>query len=514
MKAEDSMKGIYYEGHYYQIPDGYASLKEFILLSDFSAPVKLTELIQKTCMAPYFTEKAAQDCFVWIEHPQYFIEIDYFLLNQDDYDGQLSALVQTKCPGCLRYEGDAKNLEGHYDEMSLDGTCFEKDENQDFFFHYGFLYFWRTFRIHQKRIESWIDKGRIAFAERKVTRLMFMMTSSKVYLRKYDQQYHFYVTDFGSPIGKLFIEYMIKIGNSTGIKGWVLHPYLDKEGFRRMYRRTGDPLRKSPPHIIPVTVDWTDEKEKALFILIHNYHDNARLIEASYLYFAEKLGEDRLYKILADLYFIDDQGFDIYNDQYHVNPQSLNSEDILDCEQIDDLISGYESSDERLRKTYPEYLYQTLGPKWNLNEVLPEFKGIESIHSKLPILDEERLFGAVKFMTLIDETHIIIGTVKIRIGIQDDASKMALAYLRNTLKKALVDSFYAMDFSEYYYPRSVEFNFIVMNSRLTRKAIRNLSPLLKRFDAGYKEYMAGEETFYHMDFAFLPFLEESAETNA
>jgi len=508
------MKGIYYEGHYYQIPDGYASVEELINFVDFSKPVEWVELIQKTCMAPYFTEKSYQGAILLVEHPEFLIEIDYAMLNQVDYDAKLSALVSTKCPGCQRYEGDAVNLEGHYDEMSLDGTCFERDENQEFFFHYGFLYFWRTFRINQKKIEKWLDKGRIAFAERKVTQLLFMMTSSKVYLRKMDDQYHFYVTDFGSPIGKFFIEYMIKIGKSTDIKGWVLHPYLDREVFRKMSHRFRDPLIKTPPHMIPVTVDWTDDKEKAIFILIHNYHDNARLIEASYLYFAEKLGEDRLYKILADLYFIDDQGFDIYNDQYHVNPQSLNSEDILDCEQIDELISGYEASDERLKKTYPEYLYQTLGPKWNLNEVLPEFKGIESIYSKLPILDEERLFGAVKFMTLIDQTHIIIGTVKIRIEIQDDASNIVLAYLRNTLKKALVDSFYAMDFSEYYYPQSVEFNFIVMNSRLTRKAIRNLSPLLKRFDAGYKEYMAGEETFYHMDFAFLPFLEESVETNA
>lgn len=507
MRDEETMKSIYYEDHYYKIPDDYADFGEFVRKTDFSKPIALVEYRQKTCWAPYFTEESCADVMIMIEYPEFLIQAQGFLMRQKDYDAQLSALVSTNCPGCLRYGDDPENLDGHYDEMSLDGTCFEKDVEKEFFFHYGFEHFWAMFKHNQKKIESWIDQGKIAFAEKKVTSLLFMMTSSRIFLRKTGEIYHFYVTDFGSPVGRLFIEYMIKIGLSTSIEGWVLHPFIDRDNFKRIHRLNRDPLKKSPPHLLPMPMDWIGTKEKALFVIVHGYQDNPRLSEEAYLYFVELIGEDRLYKILADLYYIDDEGFDLFNHTYMLNTKSVDKELFHDREQLDELIAYNEAIDARLRQPYPDFLSQTLGPTWDLNEVLPEFSGIESVESKIPVLDEERLFGAVKFIVLLDQTHIITGTIKIRLNAHAEESKRTLAYIRRILGKTLVDSFYGMPFSEYYYRDAVEFNYLVMNSRLMRKAIRNLSPLLNRFNASYREYVTGEETYFQMDYCFLPFSE-------
>ncbi len=132
---------IYYAGGYLTLPEGFESYDEFRRFVDASAlPVSIrTHVLRERqniplwtvekgiCMAPYFIDGYYENpVTVTISDPSLLYPTRIELLSQEDYNKRLRELILSYCPGCTRYKpltNRVQSLNGHFEEISLDGFC-------------------------------------------------------------------------------------------------------------------------------------------------------------------------------------------------------------------------------------------------------------------------------------------------------------------------------------------------------------------------------------------------------
>ena len=136
---------IYYREHYYLVPSEYEGYDAFIgALASLKLPVeiKLDELsenantycyVQKgVSYAPYFIEGShISGQSVVIDDIDNLYPVDVEILPQEEYNRRLREVICNFCPGCKAYKPLTKNvrsLNGHFNEISLDSTCFIRYE--------------------------------------------------------------------------------------------------------------------------------------------------------------------------------------------------------------------------------------------------------------------------------------------------------------------------------------------------------------------------------------------------
>lgn len=134
---------FYYHEQYFLLPDGYNSLDELRaavpvtvralpLLEDNHVP---GAVVQKgICIAPFFMKGYVEEpAEVTIDIPSDLYPVEVERLTQEEYSARLRALILERCPGCTNYKplsDRIQSLNGHYEEMSLLGTCFFRCESK------------------------------------------------------------------------------------------------------------------------------------------------------------------------------------------------------------------------------------------------------------------------------------------------------------------------------------------------------------------------------------------------
>ena len=139
---------FYYEDNYYLLPDGYSDCQSFIdavrqgsLPMEFCAValrenhnVNNSRVVKGCSMAPYFlTGYHDESCQIVISNVEDVYPVHATLLSQEAYNAKLRELILEKCPGCLRYSplsNRVQSLNGHFEEMSLDGVCLFRQETR------------------------------------------------------------------------------------------------------------------------------------------------------------------------------------------------------------------------------------------------------------------------------------------------------------------------------------------------------------------------------------------------
>ena len=96
-----------------------------------------------------------------IEVPERVFEVEVNLYTGAEYDAILKKHVDRVCPGCERYEDDGTdNLDGHHEEMSLDGVCYLRNgEDEPWSFGYCTFVFWLRVADKLNELAACIDAG-------------------------------------------------------------------------------------------------------------------------------------------------------------------------------------------------------------------------------------------------------------------------------------------------------------------------------------------------------------------
>ncbi len=118
----ESVNAIFYEFRYYLLPEGCT-------VTD-GAVINARRLNERECMAPDFVYGGITDETLEITDAARTFPVTVNLYTQEEYDALLLKRIKRVCPGCVRYsdDGDDTRLDGHHREISLRGTCYEREE--------------------------------------------------------------------------------------------------------------------------------------------------------------------------------------------------------------------------------------------------------------------------------------------------------------------------------------------------------------------------------------------------
>lgn len=127
------VKAIFFDGEYFMLPEGCESASE--LTGRYSGkPVVLPWLREIKCMAPYFVLDNISHKTLTFSSDSPVFDCEAELLTLEEYNSRLREIIPGRCAGCAGYtqidDGD-DSLNGHHDEITLDGVCFLKEEHND-----------------------------------------------------------------------------------------------------------------------------------------------------------------------------------------------------------------------------------------------------------------------------------------------------------------------------------------------------------------------------------------------
>ena len=170
-------QAVYYRELYFLLPEGYAdfdafkaavaagpkpfAVKAVVLREDHKIPDRGVE--KGVCMAPYFLTGYHDGLsLLSIGDAEELYPARVELLSQEEYNTRLRELVAGFCPGCTRYKpltNRVQSLNGHFEEIALDGFCAFRVESKpaprafrQLLFSFG--WFWKEFKFGEKDAEG------------------------------------------------------------------------------------------------------------------------------------------------------------------------------------------------------------------------------------------------------------------------------------------------------------------------------------------------------------------------
>ena len=143
-------QGFYYKEQYMLLPPGFDSFDAFLAdLKSRELPARyetvvLVEnhharnhnVIKGQSMAPYFLSGYHDDpCLIQITYPDAVYPVQVEVMDQTEYNTRLRELINSYCPGCTNFKplsDRVQSLNGHFEELPLDGTCLFREETKPF----------------------------------------------------------------------------------------------------------------------------------------------------------------------------------------------------------------------------------------------------------------------------------------------------------------------------------------------------------------------------------------------
>ncbi len=170
-------QAAFYSNIYFLIPPeytGFDSFRQAVAAAEKPFDVKAVILredyripswnVQKgVCMAPFFlTGYHDEPSLLRIRSAEDLYPAEVELLSQQEYNTRLRELVTAFCPGCTRFKplsNRVQSLNGHFEEIALDGFCAYRVESKpsprcfrDLLFSFG--YFWKSFSYSEISAEE------------------------------------------------------------------------------------------------------------------------------------------------------------------------------------------------------------------------------------------------------------------------------------------------------------------------------------------------------------------------
>lgn len=168
---------IYCKGTYLLLPEEFPDYDSFmndlrgrekpaqydmvVLREDYHE--KNLSVTKGVCMAPYFLSGYHDmPSSIAISDAEDIYPVKVELLSQTEYNTRLRDVINRVCPGCLRFKplsNRVQSLNGHFEEISLDGTCVFRQESKpaprSFHQHlFSFGGFFRHFHFDNKSADE------------------------------------------------------------------------------------------------------------------------------------------------------------------------------------------------------------------------------------------------------------------------------------------------------------------------------------------------------------------------
>lgn len=139
---------IYYNDMYYLLPEEYCDHNMFfkdLRDKNFPAQFQMVALyenhnarnftvIKGQSMAPYFLSGYHDEPIpITISNPEDVYPVEVEVMDQSEYNAKLREVINRVCPGCLRFKplsNRVQSLNGHFEEMTLDGVCLFRQESK------------------------------------------------------------------------------------------------------------------------------------------------------------------------------------------------------------------------------------------------------------------------------------------------------------------------------------------------------------------------------------------------
>lgn len=156
---EKGIKAAFYKFKYYIFPEEFNDFSKIT----HGTVIKAKRLNEELCMAPDFIYESITEESVEIDNPALLFPVEVNLYSGKEYDEILEKQVDRVCPGCLRYDPTGEGLHGHHREISLCGTCYEREDNNKIA-PYGTRAFWFYCGLaeHLDELAECIEKGKAA----------------------------------------------------------------------------------------------------------------------------------------------------------------------------------------------------------------------------------------------------------------------------------------------------------------------------------------------------------------
>lgn len=287
-------KAFLYQERYFLMPDGIEDVDELVAACGDSE-TEFWECIEKKCIAPYFVKEFMVISRITLGDGEiYPCEVE--ILSMLEYNRRLRAKIEGYCDGCPNYEAltdSETSLQGHHEEMTLDGKCFLRQKATDGDPDFADLVDWfvQDFALLKPELEKLIDGGKLdeamgkfeqAFAVR-----IFEPTPAVVLAKAEDGRYGCYFIGLFDDNDSLIKEYIVdELDNKYG-KAWDFQHFLPKGV-------------KTHESVMPkgISFERTDGDRPALEATIYVGDENPM---RAYLYLCETIGEDRLHTACVSL---------------------------------------------------------------------------------------------------------------------------------------------------------------------------------------------------------------------
>ena len=225
---------IFTAGEYYLLPENFKSFEDFaqFITSKASHKLKLTKLTETKCMAPYFTYEAQIVETITLSSDNPIFKTRVFLLSKAEYHEKLVSVIKKMCLDCENFidDGDYENLNGHHEEISLDGVCLKKRE-KGFVPYYVLAYaindLFDDFNNAKDEIEKLVESGKITEAKDKIFGIIveFMPIPIDIVLLKRKKVFECYFPTFNDDAWGLIVYNICKNWNGKALN-WKFYPYL------------------------------------------------------------------------------------------------------------------------------------------------------------------------------------------------------------------------------------------------------------------------------------------------
>jgi hypothetical protein len=441
---------FYYDGAYYLLPSGCENVESFKKSVNPLLPVRLTKLCENKCMAPYFVSEEERDVEVVISSARRVYPVKATILPRRDYEDRLCGIVADKCAGCLRL-GDP---DGHHGEMSLDGMCFEKQRKPYFAFYYAVQHFWDQFLKNEKKYRGLIDSGKADEAIKQIGGSIGFMIVPYLAVMKKGERYVLMFSAMADQIVSAQASYLVRRAPKE-LSDWDFYDYLPRGIFYYLPDKEEYDLRHNPPRLT-FALDQCDRPRFHMIIRVAPCDDpNFDVAFENFLYLCAAVGENRLLASCGALDFVPIEGDE---------GQSVEAfREVLDAAYSDEAMKEFFSD-------WQSYSFEMCG---------------QSVVSKIAHLSVDLVSGGTCSLEALWECGIPVGTLCFDIDMEDENWLSDYKYLCSLIDKSLVKKWLIIPVGERFSDKRVCIDFLIADSPVVTKQIRNLTPVFKAFSAKY-----------------------------
>lgn len=471
------MNAFYYDGEYYLLPEGYNTASDLKRKIYANQSLDLMHLDRTHCMAPYFIKEDLKETTLTITDVSEIYAANVVLLDKEEYSSRLNKLAKEYCTDCPRFKNNKADLET---ELTLDGMCYEDEGDFNDSFRDMVIGFWEYFCENLERFQAATDNEDRSI-EAEIKEKLSFIPEVFVACSKYKDRYVLMLSGLFDQARSLMCDYICDMSPEKADENWDFYPYVVQNIYK--YRPLNDNynvLKHAPRIKYERTV--ADRPRFDVTIKIKPCDDeNVDSFRENLLYVFSVMGENRFYAALKSLNC--DSDYDNQTGYEHIKEFS---------------VAVQKDYMQNLRMYFRRFHYGEF--KVGKNHSSGRRKDDQLMTTNCDLISHSLLSQNFRALSSLDPRLGRIGTLcfDFKCTIREYTSK--LRPIHDAIEKQLFDPGYIIPVGMSYGTQKVCFDFILADVNKGRKAIRELTPLLKHFNTSYTETTASGSNTYVADY--------------